>query len=187
MTLLVGQPEKIQQHSDGRCCVCRSRPLSPRPQLSVFLHRSVLCSLGLLQKIALEEPGVHAYPMLPPKGCTSALMSHIIEAPPLLQQENTCSIVCPPATILWITLSWGFTWTSFLLGSLMPLSIGFPWYNFCQKYLHPILVSRSSSVTTQSKMEAYKGRKGKKQVQVQKNQCKYKEEPGFAKMRPMKV
>lgn len=95
MTLLVGQLEKLQQHSDGRCCVCPSRPLSPRPQLSVFPHRSVLCILGLLQRIALEEPGVHTLPLLPPECCTSALMSHIIEAPPLLQQEHTHFVVCP--------------------------------------------------------------------------------------------
>lgn len=94
LTLLVGQLEKLQQHSDGRCCVCPYRPLSPRPQLSVFLHHSVLCSLVLFQRIALEEPGVHTLPLLPPEGCTSALMSHIIEAPPLLQQQHTQQVVC---------------------------------------------------------------------------------------------
>lgn len=64
-----------------------------QPQLSAFPHRSVLCSVGFLQRISLEDPGCHTLSLLPPEGCTSALMSHFTEAPPLLQQEHTHSVV----------------------------------------------------------------------------------------------
>ena len=140
------------------------------PDLSVLgpssLYFPETLSSAAYRYFSEDCPG-RAWSPHPPSAfsCQSHLSSEDPDhrAPPLFQQEHTHSVAHPtPKSPVDGTESSPHLNLAFI-GLPHSFTSWFLLQNFCNKYLHQILISRSPSVASQPKMEAYQASKGKKQ------------------------